>query len=193
VLALFDLQERRGDLVRTFSGGMRRALDLARGVLHRPAILFLDEPTLGLDPGYRRRIWRYLHRLREEEGTTLFLTTHHLDEADGCHRVAILDRGRIIASGPPEELKGKMGAETIEVEVDDLGEDLVGWIENRTGRRPQRTEAGFVLSVETAEPALAELLPLLGGRIRAARVRRPSLEDVFLQLTRHDRKAGKEE
>jgi len=192
VLALFDLQERRGDPVRTFSGGMRRALDLARGILHRPAILFLDEPTLGLDPGYRRRIWSFLHRLREEEGMTLFLTTHHLDEADGCHRVVILDRGRILASGSPEELKREMGAETVEVELDEVDEELVEWIEHRIGRPPQYTEAGLLLSVEAAEPLLAELLPLLGGRVRAARVRRPSLEDVFVKLTGRDRDAGGE-
>src|SRR5271154_3854639 len=114
-LQLFDLTERRDERVRTFSGGMRRALDLARGILHRPSILFLDEPTLGLDPTQRRRIWGFLGRLSSEEGTTLFLTTHYLEEADPCDRVAIVDRGRIVVAGEPTVLKRALGKESIEL------------------------------------------------------------------------------
>src|SRR5712692_8485202 len=114
-LSLFGLEERRGQRVRSFSGGMRRALDLARGILHRPSILFLDEPTLGLDPTQRRRIWEFLRRLCNESGTTLFLTTHYLEEADPCDRVAIVDRGQVVVLGEPSALKRTLGAESIEL------------------------------------------------------------------------------
>lgn len=107
LLELFDLSDRRRERVRALSGGMRRSLDVARGVLHRPALLFLDEPTLGLDPGHRRRTWEFLLRLRASESMTFFLTTHYLEEVEGCDRVAILHRGELAALGTPAELQGK--------------------------------------------------------------------------------------
>jgi ABC-2 type transport system ATP-binding protein len=183
VLELFDLAPRRHDLVRSFSGGMRRALDLARGVLHRPGILFLDEPTLGLDPTHRRRIWAFLHRLRSESGVTLFLTTHYLEEADDCDRVAILDRGRIIVRGTPAELKRRVGHESLELDADLIDDGLVAEVWRRTGVEPQRSPRGLVVITPDAEEILPSLLPLLNGRIRALSVRRPSLEDVFVALT----------
>ncbi len=117
-LRLFGLSERRHARVRSFSGGMRRALDLARGILHRPSIVFLDEPTLGLDPGQRRRIWAFLQKLVAEHGTTLFLTTHYLEEADPCDRVAIVDHGQIVALGQPDELKRNLGRDRIDVRTE---------------------------------------------------------------------------
>jgi ABC-2 type transport system ATP-binding protein len=185
VLELFDLAPRRHDLVRSFSGGMRRALDLARGVLHRPGILFLDEPTLGLDPTHRRRIWAFLHRLRSESGVTLFLTTHYLEEADDCDRVAILDRGRIIVRGTPAELKRRVGHESLELDADPVDDGLVAEIRRRTGVEPRRSPRGLVVIAPDAEKVLPSLLPLLDGRIRALSVRRPSLDDVFVALTGH--------
>ncbi len=107
LLELFDLRERRSELVRSLSGGMKRALDIARGVLHSPSLLFLDEPTLGLDPGNRRRTWEFLHQLRESAAMTFFLTTHYLEETGSCDRVAIIHHGELVALGTPEELKGK--------------------------------------------------------------------------------------
>jgi len=187
VLTLFDLDDRRSEAVRSFSGGMRRALDLARGLLHRPAILFLDEPTLGLDPNHRKKIWAFLGRLRQEEGTTLFLSTHYLDEADACDRVAILNHGRIIANGTPEALKRSFAADTIEVEADQLPEELIGSLQALSSGTLRRTDGGFALSVASAERALPGLLPLLGGgTVGAVRVRRPTLEDVFVALTSAD-------
>ena len=112
LLELFELEGRRHDHVRALSGGMRRALDIARGILHSPALLFLDEPTLGLDPAGRRRTWDFLHRLRQSESMTFFLTTHYLEEAAGCDRVAMIHRGELIASGTPAELRGE--ARTLE-------------------------------------------------------------------------------
>ncbi len=114
VLRPFDLFDRRNDLVRTFSGGMRRAVEVARGLLHRPRLLFLDEPTTGLDPRARRTLWSAIHGLRASLGMTLFLTTHYVEEAEPCDRVAILDRGRIVALGSPAELKSAAGVDSLE-------------------------------------------------------------------------------
>jgi ABC-2 type transport system ATP-binding protein len=180
-LALFGLTERRGSSVRSFSGGMRRALDLARGVLHRPAILFLDEPTLGLDPGQRRRIWEFLKRLSSESGTTLFLTTHYLEEADPCDRVAIVDRGRIVASGEPATLKRGLGRERIELKTD-RPEDFVEQIRELTGVEPRPAPYGLSLFVEDAEPLLHLLMPLTKEGIELG-LGLPSLEDVFVDIT----------
>src|SRR5439155_24303671 len=110
----FGLGERRDDPVRTLSGGMRRAADLARGMLHEPRVLFLDEPTAGLDPRARRSLWELIRRLREASGLTLFLTTHYVEEAEPCDRVAVLDRGSLAALGTPAELKRAAGVSSLE-------------------------------------------------------------------------------
>jgi ABC-2 type transport system ATP-binding protein len=180
-LELFGLTDRRSARVRSFSGGMRRALDLARGVLHRPAILFLDEPTLGLDPGQRRRIWEFLKRLSTESGTTLFLTTHYLEEADPCDRVAIVDRGKIVASGEPATLKRGLGRERIELKSD-RPEEFVGRIRELTGLEPRPAPYGLSLFVEDAESLLHLLMPLTREGLELG-VSLPSLEDVFVDLT----------
>jgi len=179
-LALFELTERRRDRVRSFSGGMRRALDLARGILHRPAILFLDEPTLGLDVTQRRRIWEFLRRLREE-GTTLFLTTHYLEEADPCDRVAFVSRGRIVALGEPEALKAKLGGETIELATGDP-QAFAPRVRELTGLEPRVAEHGLTLIADDAAPLLAKLLPLTDDGVEI-RTSRPTLEDVFVAVT----------
>ncbi len=114
VLRMMGLQERRDDEVRSFSGGMKRRLEIARALLHRPEVLFLDEPTVGLDPQTRRSVWAHLHELREESGMTLFFSTHYLAEAEDADRVAIVDHGRVTARGTPEELRSQTGAETLE-------------------------------------------------------------------------------
>jgi ABC-2 type transport system ATP-binding protein len=180
-LSLFGLLDRRKARVRGFSGGMRRALDLARGILHRPEVLFLDEPTLGLDPGQRRRIWSFLQQLSAEHGTTLFLTTHYLEEADPCDRVAIVDHGRIVALGEPAELKRTLGRDRIDLRTE-RGDEFHARLRELTGREPQRVPHGLSLFVEDAEEHLASMLPLTkeGAEIG---VTHPTLEDVFVQLT----------
>jgi ABC-2 type transport system ATP-binding protein len=191
VLELFELGARRHDRVRTFSGGMRRLVDLARGILHRPTILFLDEPTLGLDPVNRRRVWRFLERLAAEEGTTLFLTTHYLEEADPCDRVVIVDRGRVIARGTPGELKRRLGGqESIELAVDQPDEMLLAAIRRRAGVEPSLTSDGVVLSVDSAEAVLPALLPFVGNGVERVSVRRPTLDDVFVLVTGHGPRSG---
>jgi len=184
LLALFELTARRADRVRTYSGGMRRALDLARGVLHRPEVLFLDEPTLGLDPVHRRTVWRFLHRLRAEQGVTLFLTTHYLDEADDCDRVAFVHDGRIVAGGTPAELKRQFGEERVEIQAEGVDENLLLEIGRRTGREPTRTAGGLTVAVASAEEVLPQLLVLVGGQVASIGIRRPTLEDVFVAVAR---------
>ena len=184
-LSLFGLEERRNTRVRTFSGGMRRSLDLARGILHRPAILFLDEPTLGLDPPQRRRVWDHLGRLRREHGTTLFLTTHYLEEADPCDRVMILDRGRVVAQGAPEQLKQRFGRDKIELQIVGEGTDvehIAAEVRRLTGTAPQPSARGLTVFVENSADALSSLLPLAHVGVNL-NVHRPTLEDVFLDAT----------
>lgn len=181
VLRLFSLSERRGERVRTFSGGMRRALDLARGVLHRPAILFLDEPTLGLDPTQRRRIWEFLRRLCSEEGTTLFLTTHYLEEADPCDQVAIVNRGRIVVAGEPTVLKRALGKESIELSSRQPAA-LAEQVARLTGLTPRRRGDSISLFVDDAAVIMPLLLALTDQGVEV-RLTRPTLEDVFVAAT----------
>ena len=184
VLDLFELQDRRHDSVRTFSGGMRRQVDLARGILHRPSVLFLDEPTLGLDPVNRGRVWSFLERLATEEGMTLFLTTHYLEEAEPCDRVMIVDRGQVIAQGTPVELKRDLGGrESIELVMSDPDPRLLADIARRAGSEPRRTATGVIVAVDSAEAILPMLLPLIGDRLESLSVRKPTLDDVFVAAT----------
>ena len=181
VLRLFALSDRRHERVRTFSGGMRRALDLARGVLHRPSILFLDEPTLGLDPTQRRRIWAFLRRLCSEDGTTLFLTTHYLEEADPCDRVAIVDRGRIVVVGEPTVLKRALGKESIELSSAEP-DALAAQVARLTGITPRLRNGVVSFIVEDAAAVMPLLLPLTEQDVEV-RLTRPTLEDVFVSVT----------
>lgn len=180
-LELFDLADRGSELVRGFSGGMRRALDVARAVMHRPAVVFLDEPTSGLDPVQRRRVWQLLRRLRDELGTTVLLTTHRLEEADPCDDVAFLDGGRVIAAGSPEELKRGLGAQLVEVEGA-ADEEAVGVALQRLSGRVCHRD-GTVLWAPLPDPnlRLAEVRAAAGRGARVT-VRAVTLEDVFVAL-----------
>lgn len=122
LLEMVGLSDRRGDLVKTFSGGMKRRLEIVRGLLHSPKVLFLDEPTLGLDPQTRNHIWSYVKELRSKEGLTLFLTTHYMEEAEQCDRIAIIDEGKIVALDTPTALKQRLGSDTL----DDVFVKLIG-------------------------------------------------------------------
>jgi ABC-2 type transport system ATP-binding protein len=183
-LVLLGLEERRRERVRSFSGGMRRALDLARGILHRPLVLFLDEPTLGLDPTQRRRIWEFLRRLCSESDTTLFLTTHYMEEADPCDRVAIVDHGRVVAAGEPATLKRALGRESIEL-TSDRAAGLARRVRELTGVEPHAAAHGLSLIVDDAASVLPALLPLTQDGVEV-RVSRPTLEDVFVAVTGRD-------
>jgi ABC-2 type transport system ATP-binding protein len=182
LLALFGLAHQRDRSAGSLSGGMRRALDIARGVIHRPQILFLDEPTIGLDVHNRRAIWRHIARLRAELGITVFLTTHYLEEAEDCDEVAFLAAGRIVHSGRPQALIEQLGKYIVEVESDRPAE-LAERLEARLGEA--LIEANGVHFRCDREPAeLAALHAELATSARAVRWRRPNLNDVFLWVNR---------
>lgn len=176
--------DRAGDRVKTLSGGLRRRVELAKGLLHRPAVLLLDEPTVGLDPGARREVWDYLRALRGQDGVTIIVTTHLMEEAEGCDRVGILDLGELVALGSPAELKGEIRGDVIALEAEDAPR-LATAIRERFGT--EATVLNGVVRIERrggAEfvPRLAEAFP---GEIRSITVGKPTLEDVFVQRTGH--------
>ena len=178
LLELFNLRERRRAKVATLSGGMRRALDIARGVLHRPRVLFLDEPTLGLDVSSRRGIWRFIEQLRREEEMTVFLTTHYLEEAEACDQVAFLAGGRIIGAGTPQSLVRTFGPYVLEIDGTNL-EAVAGLLSPRLG--PCLKEGGTAsFRVPDEQFSFAELQAELDNSVQAVRWRRPNLNDVFL-------------
>jgi ABC-2 type transport system ATP-binding protein len=178
LLDLFNLRDRRDKPVATLSGGMRRALDIARGVLHRPRILFLDEPTLGLDVPSRRGIWRFIEQLRREEGITVFLTTHYLEEAEPCDQIAFLAKGRIIGVGAPKALVQSLGTYILEIEGEQL-ETVLTSLSRRFGSCLQEgTKASFRIQEEHFD--FLDLQAELGNQVESVRWRRPNLNDVFL-------------
>jgi ABC-2 type transport system ATP-binding protein len=181
LLELFGLADKRAHPVATLSGGMRRALDIVRGVLHEPRVLFLDEPTTGLDLPNRRRIWRFIERLRARTGMTVFLTTHYLEEADGCDRVAFIRKGRLVQSGPPRLLVERLGRHIVEVEGPDL-EGLIGALEPRLGPCLRDGDVAYFRSPEEDISAVGRLQAELGAKVSAWRIRRPNLSDVFLWI-----------
>lgn len=188
VLILVDLLDRRHDIVKTYSGGMRRRLEIARGLMHRPEVLFLDEPTLGLDPQTRRRIWNYIRSLKESFGMTIILTTHYMDEADQlCSRIAVIDRGGIVAMDTPEGLKARLGGEVLELETSDMREDFLAVLEQSDDVGDISLEEGkLALTVKNGEsfvPKVFEMAQSLGIEILSVSMRKPNLEDVFIKLT----------
>jgi ABC-2 type transport system ATP-binding protein len=187
LLRLVELDDRKDHYVKTFSGGMKRRLEIARGLLHEPKVLFLDEPTLGLDPQTRNHIWDYIKQLNEEKRTTIILTTHYMEEADRlCSRIAIIDHGRIIALGTSDDLKEEIGGDVITLESPDGGQ-LVSIVEKLPWFKSAKEHDGFVtLNVTDANKNVVELMSLLcksNVRITSLRVHNPTLEDVFLYYT----------
>jgi ABC-2 type transport system ATP-binding protein len=180
MLNIVGLADRRTSLVRTFSGGMKRRLEIARGLLHHPAVLFLDEPTVGLDPQTRNAIWEHVRRLRDEIGITVFMTTHYLDEAENCDRIAIIDRGKLQAVDSPEALKRRLGGDVIVVTGDDaLRDELAA----RYGVQIQTADGAFHFQAANGAEFVPRVVMDFKERIRAIQVKQPSLDDVFLQLT----------
>ncbi len=181
VLRLVALQDRRHDLVSTFSGGMARRLEIARGMLHTPAVLFLDEPTVGLDPQTRALVWEDVLRLRREEQVTIFLTTHYMDEAEYADRLAIIDYGSIVATGTPDELKREVGADTVELVTSD--NDAAAGHLRAAGFQVRAGEDQLVVFAEDGEALVPALIGAAGVRVRTVHVHRPTLDDVFLHYT----------
>ncbi|MGH2427960.1 MAG: ATP-binding cassette domain-containing protein [Candidatus Limnocylindria bacterium] len=182
LLNLVDLWDRRRSKVRTFSGGMKRRLEIARGLLHRPRVLFLDEPTLGLDPQTRRRIWEYLAELRARERLTIFLTTHYMDEAEHCDRIAVIDHGRVVALDSPAGLKSAVGGDLITIATGD-GESAAEELRSRYGVTPSVTDGTVSFQVVAGEAFLPDFVRGFSQPMEAIGLRRPTLDDVFLNLT----------
>jgi ABC-2 type transport system ATP-binding protein len=182
VMEMVGLWERRRSLVNTFSGGMKRRLEIARGLLHSPRVLFLDEPTVGLDPQTRSSIWRYIRELKASEDITIFLTTHYMDEAEYCDRIAIMDQGRIIVLDTPEALKASVGHDRVRIETDD--EDAtISELRERFGVEATIAEGAVLFGVPEGEHFVPRLFAELDQPIRAVNVSRPSLDDVFMSYT----------
>ncbi|HEU5202690.1 MAG TPA: ATP-binding cassette domain-containing protein [Candidatus Limnocylindrales bacterium] len=187
VLAALDLEAAADRTISTYSGGMKRRLDVGLGIVHRPAVLFLDEPTTGLDPQARARMWDEIRGLRAQ-GTTVFLTTHYLEEADAlADRLAIIDHGEIVAEGTADELKRQVAGDVVTLGVNGATERVLETVRLQPFVREATTEDGFVrLYVERGETAVPQILRLLDGAGLAASsiaLHRPSLDDVFLRQT----------
>jgi ABC-2 type transport system ATP-binding protein len=182
MLEMVGLWERRDAPVRTFSGGMRRRLEIARGLMHSPRVLFLDEPTIGLDPQTRSSIWGYIRLLREREEITIFMTTHYMDEAEFCDRIAIMDRGEIVALDTPAALKAHIGADRIRIQtVDD--DAAIAALGDRFGIEARMSEGAVTFFVPSGEEFVPRLFGELGAQITSVNVSRPTLDDVFMSFT----------
>ncbi len=192
VLEMVDLWDRKDELVQNYSGGMRKRLDIACGLIHRPKILFLDEPTLGLDIQTRAKIWEYIRNLRSEHRMTIFLTTHYMDEADKlCDRIAIIDHGKIMAIGTPLELKHSVGGDLVTIQFQENGngkrEEILNSLKGSPLVESVQEKDGKLLLVtrdgNTAIPPILSQLHDLGAEVQSISMKRPSLDDVFLFYT----------
>lgn len=184
VLDMVSLSDRADDRVETYSGGMKRRLEIARGLLHYPKVLFLDEPTIGLDPQTRNYIWEYIEDLKKREGITIFLTTHYMEEAEHCDRIAIIDVGRIVALDTPEQLKDAVGGDIIKLATEDDDAALAELLE----RYPELDmindpECKLCFERDRGEEFVPELIREFGVKIVSINIHRPTLDDVFLKLT----------
>lgn len=190
LLKLMELDDRKDDLVKTYSGGMRRRLEIARGFLHHPKVLFLDEPTLGLDPQTRRHIWEYIEQLNESEGVTMLLTTHYMEEADFlCDRIAIIDSGKIVALDSPTNLKKTLGGDVISLATSSkderLKEDLLK-ITNVTAVDFVKDAIRLTTSKgETTIPRAMDVVRRHNVEVNSVSLHAPTLEDVFIKYTGH--------
>lgn len=183
MLGRVKLLDRRNELVETLSGGLRRRVELAKGLLHRPRLLILDEPSTGLDPGARQDLWDYLASLKKD-GTTILVATHLMEEAEHCGRLAIMDQGKIVALGSPEELKAEIGGDVIRIEAGEpelLRKDL----RDRFGIEALVLDGGLRFEKDQAHSFIPSLIEAFPGRIQAVTLGKPTLEDVFIKRTSH--------
>jgi ABC-2 type transport system ATP-binding protein len=181
-LNFLDLYDRKDDLVKTFSGGMKRRLEVARGLIHKPKVLFLDEPTLGLDPQSRAHLWEFIVKLPQKHNVTIFMTTHYMEEAEVCNRIAIIDNGEIIARGTPTELKKTVGGDVIYIKTSDntkAGPE----IEKLFSVSVSEKNGELYLTVPRGDAFIPKIIRTIGERVLSVRLQRPTLNDVFLKLT----------
>src|SRR4029078_1087763 len=184
MLGRVGLADRAREKAETFSGGMQRRLELAKGLLHHPAVLLLDEPTTGLDPGARRDLWQYLHTLRDEEGVTVIVTTHLMEEAERCDRLAILNEGKLVALGTPAELKSEIGGDVILLEAKDP-ESLAARIRERYHLEAVVIAGRVRLEQTQGHRFITDVVEAFPGEIESVSVSKPNLEDVFIHRTGH--------
>src|SRR3954471_4414110 len=182
VLRMVGLWERKDGGVMTFSGGMRRRLEIARGLMHSPRVLFLDEPTIGLDPQTRSSIWSYIGELQEREEITIFMTTHYMDEAEFCDRIAIMDQGEIVALDTPAALKAQVGADRVRIETPD-NDGAIAAIKDAFGIEATISEGAVAFYVTEGAQFVPRLFSELDVPITSVSVSRPSLDDVFMTFT----------
>jgi ABC-2 type transport system ATP-binding protein len=183
ILEMVELWDRRKEVVQNFSGGMRRRLEIGRGLLHSPRVLFLDEPTIGLDPQTRAHIWTYIETLRRAEDITIFLTTHYMDEAEHCDRIGIIDAGRIVAIDSPDTLKQSVGRDRVEINVAEDPGVAIARLRERFGVEPSVSEGAVAIYVMNGEEFVPRLFAESGLEIRSVRLARPTLDDVFMSYT----------
>ncbi|MDO8628090.1 MAG: ATP-binding cassette domain-containing protein [Candidatus Diapherotrites archaeon] len=186
LLKLVGLIERQHDLVKNFSGGMRRRLEIARGLLHEPKVLFLDEPTIGLDPQTRNHLWEYIAKLNKEKGITIILTTHYMEEADKlCNRIGIIDKGKLVALDEPQKLKDGIGGDVITIKSVN-SEKIHAKIKASWITHSEKHDGFVTLNVQNAEQHVKDVVSILGKEeivIDSISVHKPTLEDVFLHFT----------
>ncbi|MFD1934193.1 MULTISPECIES: ATP-binding cassette domain-containing protein [Nonomuraea] len=182
VMEMVALWDRKDAKVMTFSGGMKRRLEIARGLLHSPRVLFLDEPTVGLDPQTRSAIWGYINKLRHKEDITIFMTTHYMDEAEYCDRIAIIDHGEIVVIDSPEALKASVGKDRVQIHTGDDTRAIAA-LQSRFGIEAAVHEGAVTFAVASGEEFVPRLFAELGLPIRSVSVSRPSLDDVFMSYT----------
>jgi ABC-2 type transport system ATP-binding protein len=184
MLARLRLEDRRRDLVETLSGGLRRRVELAKGMLHEPRVLILDEPSTGLDPGARSDLWEYLRLVRREQGTTVVLTTHLLEEADKADRLAILDRGTLVALDTPDKLRATVGGDSLTIETDEP-ERLIAGLQERFGFTAKRMDDAVRIEQADGHRWVAQVVEAFPGVVKSVTLGKPTLEDVFINRTGH--------
>ncbi len=184
MLARVGLADRAKEKAEAFSGGMQRRLELAKGLLHHPSVLLLDEPTTGLDPGARRDLWQYLQLLRDEEHVTVLVTTHLMEEAERCDRLAIYAEGKVVALGTPAELKSEIGGDVVLLETNEP-ESVAQRIEQRFGLHPAVLDHQVRIEIENGHRFVPDVVEAFPGEIQGISVHKPSLEDVFIRRTGH--------
>jgi ABC-2 type transport system ATP-binding protein len=187
LLKLVKLEDAADRMVKTYSGGMRKRLELAEGLIHRPKILFLDEPTLGLDIQTRTIMWEHIRKLKQEHNMTVFMTTHYLEEADSlCDRIGIIDNGRIMALDTPATLKRSLGGDVIQMSIDDA-RDFTPQIQGVPGIVEVKKEGSEyrvkVIKGDTAMPAVLKAIIEAGGTVSSVSLQRPNMDQVFLEYT----------
>ena len=182
VIERLGLADRRNDIVETLSGGLKRRVEIAKGLLHRPVVLLMDEASTGLDPGARRELWQYIEELRSREGVTILLTTHILDEADRCDRLALLHQGRVVAEGTPAHLRSRIGGDVVVLEAADVAE-LARRIETRFGLKPSLVDGMLRVEIANGHRFITEVVEAFPGAIDSVGLHKPTLEDVFIRET----------